>query len=575
MKKFNPNLLWKKAKGFWNQAPEGRFLNLKEILCFGSTTLGVQFISCIVNAYVTIGYLPTLYNMGTYGSLHATIIFIVAYGLGMILSPVYSNWMQRTKTKFGKYKPFILFMAPIVSLFGVLACWSPDNMSITGTTVYCYLTCVPLLFVWNLWYNTFNMFPSVISPNQQERTDIYSPIGLVGGFAPTLINVLRQLFVGWFGDKPGARVLGVTCVIIGLLCVVSILKVKERVFVTEDENANEKISMGKALKAIFKNKPLMILTLALICGSLKGALDTTWEILARIKYASSPKVAVQILGATSMIIGFAATPNMILLPFLTRKFNNRTIMLGWQGINALGYLILALIGIANIPVGVWGAVIITACRFMCAFNAIGSLQPLMLSEITDYQQNISGYRLQGYIQTMAYSVVMFVWQVALLIPALIQGQFGFNPNNYEIPKGATDAFRFDPSIITVAENYMQIVTWISFSSCVLMFIALCFYPLSKKKYAQVMEELKAKSVNAAEIESEKSHGIDIGEDDNTNTPSDNGTEQATENQVDTNVDTATITEQTSVEEQQAVETGVAEGETSDDQVANNIKPDIE
>lgn len=42
----------------------------------------------------------------------------------------------------------------------------------------------------------------------------------------------------------------------------------------------------------------------------------------------------------------------------------------------------------------------------------------------------------------------------------------------------------------------------------LMLLTLCFYPLSKKKYRQVLEQLKAKSVNADEILAEAGEGLD-------------------------------------------------------------------
>lgn len=565
-KKFDAKVLWKKAKGFWNQAPQGRFLNLKEILCFGSTTLGVQFICCIVNMYVTIGELPKLYNMGDFGTLHATIIYIIANALGMIFSPIYANMVEKTHTKFGKYKPYILFVAPIVAMLGVLACWNPQNLSTVEATIWCYCTCVPLLFIWNLWFNSFNMFPSVISPNQQERTDINAPLGLIGGFAPTVINFLKDIFAAIFGDITGARVLGFTCVILGVICIIPLVKVKERVFVTNDESKKEKIGIFKALKYIWKNKPLLVLTIALCLGCLRSTIDFAWGVLSRITYAESPVQAAVVFSATGLIVGFAATPNMILLPFLTRKFNNRTILLGWQGINTLGYFILAIVGMGPINqiAGGWGATIVTVCRFMCCFHALGSLQPLVLSELTDNQQNLCGYRLQGYIQTMAYSIPLFVTQVLSLIPALIQGAIGYNPANYRIPEGATEAFRYPQEVIDTAIQYGNIAAWISAVSCALMFIALIFYTFDKKKYAKVMDELKAKSVNADEIASEMSTGIDIGESEEVATV-ENEDNNTVDNDSEENVDTV----------EQDAPTASEESEQQNEQVEETVQEVVE
>lgn len=489
-------------KAFWKEPPKGRFLNLREIFCLGSASLGVSFICNIVNAYVTIGYLPILYDLGQYGTLHATIIYIAACAAGLILTPIYGRWIQRTRTRIGRYKPYILFLAPVVSILAVAAVWSPQNISLNARILYVYLICIPTLLVWNLWNNTYNMFPGVFTPNQQERTDIWSPIGLVMGFAPTVMNVLKDVAAGLWGDVIAARVFGCASAVVGIVCIIGLIGVRERVFITETENQKEKVSTLQGLKMVFKNRPLIILTLALMFGSMKGCIDLVWQIVARVHYADNMADGAMIFGAVSMIVGFGATPNMILLPFLTRKFNNRTIMMFWQSLHTGAYLIFALIGFDNFPQGSTSAIIITALRFVASFNAMGSLQPLMLSEIGDYQQHLSGYRLEGFIQTFAYSAVLLVTQLCALIPAVIQGAVGFNPNDYEIVAGAANVL--SPEKIAIADNYFNIAIWISVISGALMFICLAFYNLDKKKHAEIVAELKQGAVNADTILAEES-----------------------------------------------------------------------
>lgn len=489
-------------RNFWREPPKGRFLNLREIFCLGSASLGVSFICNIVNAYVTIGYLPILYNLGQYGTLHATVIYIVACAAGLILTPIYGRWIQRTRTKLGRYKPYILFLAPVVSILAVAAVWSPQNLTLDARIFYVYLICIPTLLIWNLWNNTFNMFPGVFTPNQQERTDIWSPIGLVMGFAPSVMNVLKDVAAGLWGDVVAARVFGCASAVVGVICIVGLIGVRERVFITETESQKEKVSTLQGLKMVLKNRPLMILTLALMFGCMKGCIDMVWQIVARVHYADNMADGAMIFGAVSMIVGFGATPNMILLPFMTRRFNNRTIMIFWQCLNTGAYLILALIGFNNMEQGTTSAVLITALRFVAAFNAMGSLQPLMLSEIGDYQQHLSGYRLEGFIQTFAYSAVLLVTQLCALVPAVIQGAVGFNPNDYEII--ADTANVLSPEKVAVADRYFNIAIWISVVSGALMLVCLFFYNLDKKKHAQIVAELQQGAVNAETILSEES-----------------------------------------------------------------------
>lgn len=497
-----PRNFGSKLKRFWKEPPNGRFLNLQEICRFGISSLGVSFIYNLVSMYVTVGQIPILYNMGNSGTLHATIMYLVASVLALIFTPIYGKMIQRTKTKFGRYKPYILFLAPIVAILGVLSVWSPQNLELNQRIIYVYMICTPTLFIWNLWYNTFNMFPGVFSPNQQERTDIWAPIGLVMGFAPTILNAAKGLFVRWGGDVWAARIYGIFCGVVGILCIIALLGVKERVFITPEEENNEKVSAMEGLRLIVKNKPLMILTLAICLGCLKNTIDLSWETIARVKYAKNVGDAAAIFGGLTLIVGFAATPNMILLPWMTRKFNNRTIMVFWQSLNLTANLVLAIIGLQNFPQGSWSPYVITAFRFISLFNALGSLQPLVLSEIGDLQQQKSGYRLEGFIQMFAYSLTSVVAQTAALIPAFIQSRMNFNPANYQVPEGATTVVLSD-ELIQIAENYGNVALWISAASSALMLICLLFYDLNKKKHAEIIRQLKETAVNANEIASEE------------------------------------------------------------------------
>lgn len=489
-------------KRFWKEPTSGRFLNLKEILSLGGASMGVSLITSFIGRYITVSQVPLIYNMGTKGPLHATIMYLVANVLALIFTPMYGRMIQRTKTKFGRYKPYIICLAPVVAILGVVAMWSPSGLTTTQRTIYVYLTCTPTLLLWSLWRNTWNLFPGVFTPNQQERADVWAPIGLVMGFAPTVMNAIKGVIVKVAGDVWATRAFGLISAVLGIAFMFLLLKVKERVFVTPEEEAKEKVSTIEGLKMIVKNKPLLILTLALCLGCLKGTIDLSWEIMARVKYAGDVGTAVAIFGGLSLFVGFAATPNMILLPWMTRKFNNRTIMIFWQACNTGAYLLLAIIGFQNFPQGSWTPYVITVFRFIACFNALGSLQPLILSEIGDYQQVKSGYRLEGFIQTFAYSLTAVVGQAAALIPALIQDKMGFNPANYLVPDGV-EVFVLSPELIEIAENYGNVALWLSAGSGALMLICLLFYTLDKKKHAKIVEQLKATAVNAQEIAEEE------------------------------------------------------------------------
>lgn len=483
--------LFTSLKNGWSTPPKGRYLTFKEMACYGFSGLGVSFIVNVITAVITASQIPYIYEIDV---IHGTIIFSIVGVSNLLIQPFFGKMLQNTKSKFGRYKPYIIGIAPVISLFVVLATWLPQVNSMTFRVVYAYCTCIPVLVLWNIWYNTFYMIPAAMTPVSQERTDMLSPVGLIMGFAPTVMNFIigpiRAHFMSQGREYMAFRLMGLISTVIGVILVFLILKTKERIYETPQEREN--ISVKEGLRLVMQNKPLMIYTLAMIIGSLRGVAEMNSYYIGQFRYGETTEQGLSLFSMLSPIVGFAATPAMLLLPFMTRKMNNKSIMIMWQAINAVAYGVLCIIGYENIPVGTPTAVVITVIRFVTGFNAVGTLTPIMLSEIYDYQQWKTGRRLEGFIQTFAVSMTGLVSQFAMFIPTFIQQKIGYQPMNFK--NGA----EYLPENIAIMNQWFNISAVITVVSGILFIAVMAFYPLSKKKYNQIMEELKEKSSGIAE-----------------------------------------------------------------------------
>jgi Na+/melibiose symporter-like transporter len=472
-----------KIKSMWSTPPEGRHLTLKEILSFGGSTLGVSFIINIIVLLITASQISEVYQIDV---MHGPIICFTASIISLIIQPIFGKLLQNTNTKIGRYKPYIIFIAPVISVFAILATWQPQNLTENSRIIFAYLVCIPTLVLWGIWFNTFNMMPAVITPNQQERTDVWAPIGLVMGFAPTVMNVIkgfiRSYFVRQGTEYLAYRYMGLISVVVGIALVLCILRVKERIIQT-NENM-EKVKLFEGLKMVVKNVPLMIFSLALLLGCMRAIIEIDMEVLGKLRYADTIDKGLQVFSSLSLFVGFAATPNMILLPLFTRKFNNKTILMFWAACNVIGYLVLAIIGIGNIPRGSTSAIILTVFRFIALFNALGSLQPLMLSEIYDYQQWKTGKRLEGFIQTFACALVGLFTNLAIVLMALVKRSMGYEPRNY------FNVLDVDDNLMKIATDYFNVALYISAASAALMFVVMIFYNLNKDKHREIILELE-------------------------------------------------------------------------------------
>lgn len=479
-----------KIKVFWKNPPKGRYLNLKEILCFGGSAFGMSTLVTVVSGLITATQIPTIYNFNV---IHGAWIYLIASVLGLIIQPFFSKLLQNTNTKFGRYKPFILVMAPILAVFAILATWQPQYALEKQRIIYAYCTCIPTLIMWNLFQNTYYLLPGVITPNQQERTDIWAPIGLVIGFSPTIMGVLGNLLKAYFTNKGmeymAYRYLGFIYAALGLALILCLFLVKERIINTNSNQ--EKVGLFEGMRMVIKNKPLMVLTLALILGCCRTVVEVDAEYIGRLRYASDIPTGQTIFATLTMVTGFAVTPNMILLPLFTRKFNNRTIMMFWAACNVVGYLILGCVGIANIPQGIWSILIITTLRFISLFNALTSLQPLMLAQLSDYQQLKTGKRLEGFIQSFLYVLVLVFTNVGILVMAYIKDAMGYQSANFVGRDGAIPSPTQEQ--IDNALNYFDIAFIVSAVSAALMLITMLFYKLGKKEHAEIVAALEAQS----------------------------------------------------------------------------------
>ena len=444
----------------------------------------------VVSGLITATQIPTIYNFNV---IHGAWIYLIASVLGLIIQPFFSKLLQNTNTKFGRYKPFILVMAPILAVFAILATWQPQYALEKQRIIYAYCTCIPTLIMWNLFQNTYYLLPGVITPNQQERTDIWAPIGLVIGFSPTIMGVVGNLLKAYFTNKGmeymAYRYLGFIYAAVGLALILCLFLVKERIINTNSNQ--EKVGLFEGMRMVVKNKPLMVLTLALILGCCRTVVEVDAEYIGRLRYASDIPTGQTIFATLTMVTGFAVTPNMILLPLFTRKFNNRTIMMFWAVCNVVGYLVLGCVGIANIPQGIWSILIITTLRFISLFNALTSLQPLMLAQLSDYQQLKTGKRLEGFIQSFLYVLVLVFTNVGILVMAYIKDAMGYQSANFVGRDGAIPTPTQEQ--IDNALNYFDIAFIVSAVSAALMLITMLFYKLGKKEHAKIVAALEAKS----------------------------------------------------------------------------------
>lgn len=533
--------LFSTVKAMWDKPLEGRFLNIKEIGAFGLYALGNSWIYNTIMIVVTITEIPYFYGID---AIHGYLIYIAGSLINMLLLPLIGQSMEKKRTKWGKYKPYILFTLPLLALFTMMSMWVPQYPSEVNRVIFAYCSCVPVIAISTFANNMYQTMPNVITPNTQERADIMTPIGLIVGFAPTIMNVIIGPIRSAFptNEEVALRIVGAIAVVLGTLFVLFIIKVKERVYELEDKNrelidaqtdaenatssegaeevpdlaagegrkaklaarkaarAAEKqspdhLTFAESMKLLFKNKALWILFAALVIGSLREFWMQFQNLIIQTRFDEIPSVAVAVGGVPKTVIGFGVTVSMLLLPLCTRKLSKNWIIILFSALSLVSIAVLGFVGFGNIPQGTTSAVVLTLLFFLARVNPTYLLIPVMLGDLADYQQYKTGRRLEGHIQNFIMVVPVMLSFVFMLCGWVWQQDIGFEPSAY---KGDID-IPYTADLLNVASEWFTAAFLLTAASILGMIIILMFYPLSKKKVEEVTAALRGASVNADEM----------------------------------------------------------------------------
>lgn len=168
-------------------------LSFKEKLAYGLGDTASNFCFQAINIFLAIYYTDTF---GLDAAAAGTLMFVVPLAVAF-LNPVIGAIADRTQTRWGKFRPYILWgCVP----FGVLAwlLFANPALSPSGKLIYAYATYTLMLVVYAFVNTPYGALMGVMSPSSEDRTSLNSYrfacafLGafLIGGFVPDLKAML-------------------------------------------------------------------------------------------------------------------------------------------------------------------------------------------------------------------------------------------------------------------------------------------------------------------------------------------------------------------------------------------------
>ena len=201
------------------------------------------------------------------------IIFFVGTAAAIGFNPIVGALADRTNSKWGKFRPWILWTAIPLGVTSVLAFTTPD-FSYNGKVIYAVITYTLLLLLYagsNLPYSALS---GVITGDMKERNSISAYRFVAVMFAQFFVQVFMLPIIMYAGDGDKAMGIEITmtwlAVVGTILLLITFITTKERIVPTQEQSS----SLLEDIKDLIKNIPWVIMltvtTLLFITLSMKG-----------------------------------------------------------------------------------------------------------------------------------------------------------------------------------------------------------------------------------------------------------------------------------------------------------------
>lgn len=201
------------------------------------------------------------------------IMFIVGTVAAFGFNPIIGALADRTNSKWGKFRPWVLYTSIPLGIISVMA-FSTPNFGYEGKVVYAVITYTLLLLLYASSNLPYSALSGVITGDMKERNSISSYRFVAVMFAQFFVQVfmLPIIIYSGAGDKAlGIEIVMTWLAVIGtIMLLITFFTTKERIVPTEEQ----KSSVIQDLKDLITNKPWLIMliltTLTFISLAMKG-----------------------------------------------------------------------------------------------------------------------------------------------------------------------------------------------------------------------------------------------------------------------------------------------------------------
>lgn len=471
-------------------AHDRKYLKPLDYISFGGAMFANGAVTGLLQAYL-LAFCFMIIDEKTY--ILGIIFFIVKVWDG-INDPILGLIVDRTKTRWGKMRPYIIFAAIPFGLLTIAFFIIPASFE---TTVKLLL----VFFLYLLWDTVstlvdvpLNGLYSVITPNAKERTKLVTftrILGSVGGESALVLVTVALLILGKERMRDSITI---AAIIIGVLAPILLVWGAKRSKERLAPPVQEKHTIKDVFKYLKQNKPLIFLLFANLLTFFRHVVSASIIYMVAIVFNEPAKqILFALPGAVASLVG------MLLAPAMKKRFDSKSIFIIATIAHSVALVLVYAVGSFVMSKDMQIALYVIAALAFCSMLPVGLLNTvptLMATDIIDYMELKTGKRYEGItfslmtLRSKVSSGLKDAWMIFLLVIV-----FKF--------VGDRTADTFAPQSDWTKKGIFWMYTLIPAVTNLLSIIPLFWYKLDGKTMEKVHAELDKKRSEAAREKEEE------------------------------------------------------------------------
>ena len=497
------------ARVYWNHPMPGRYMPFKEITAYSVGGIGMYFlIYCIQQLTLS----TTNLIIGNAIGIEPNSMYLL-YAVSIIISfpatAIRANIIDNARSKQGKYRPYMLYMAFPTAAIVIGMVMVPyekiESQIIKGIIVLLFN--IGIQFFYMFFYEAYENLIMVLSPDTQERADVLTIKSVVYSLAPSIATAVLPLVAslvtedGSITDMNVYRVLYPPFAVIGIICSVYIYANTQEKIVQAKTHVI-RIKFWDALKAVAKNKLFWVISLA----GWVGFLETTYGQMINwcYEYHSKGDISAGAFSFLGLFVGNASLWGMLAAPFAIRKWGKKKVVIVTNILNAIFLALLYPVVRSEPENMIWAiAVVLFMNYLMTSFGVI--LTPAMNADMRDYQQYITGERIDGMFSTVGLIGTVVTLATSSVVPSVYQSM-GINDTVLKermseiveiTGKTAADMSQSPYNVLYLPDIFKEVFTVIvilSVVGAVMNVIPYFFYDMTEIRQRGIIKVLRVRAL---------------------------------------------------------------------------------